>query len=48
MWNLKCMFIPVIIGATGILMKTLGKNLEAIPGNHSIYSLQKTALGHHT
>jgi hypothetical protein len=26
------MIIPVIIGATGIVMKSLIKNLEAIPG----------------
>jgi hypothetical protein len=42
MWNLKCTIIPVIIGATGIVTKSLRKNLEAIPGKHSIDSLQKT------
>jgi hypothetical protein len=36
MWNLKCKIIPVIIGATGILTKIFRKNLEAIPGKHSI------------
>jgi hypothetical protein len=44
MWNLKCTIIPVKIGATGIVMKSLMKNLEAIPGKHSIDSLQKTAV----
>jgi hypothetical protein len=44
MWNLKCTIIPVIIGATGTVTKSLRKNLEAIPGNHSIDSLQKTAV----
>jgi hypothetical protein len=44
MWNLKCMIIPVIIGATGIVTKGLKKNLEAMPGKHSLYSLQKTAM----
>jgi hypothetical protein len=44
MWNLKCTTIPVIIGATGIVTKSLMKNLEAIPGKHSIDSLQKTAI----
>jgi hypothetical protein len=34
----------VIIGATGILTKGLKKNLEAVPGKHSIDSLQKTAM----
>jgi hypothetical protein len=43
MWNQKCTFIPVIIGATGIVMKSLRKNLEAVPGKHSIDSIQKTA-----
>ena len=44
MWNLKCTIIPVIIGATGIATRSLKKNLESIPGNHSIDSLQKTAI----
>ena len=34
--------IPVKTGATKIETKGLGKNLEAIPGKHSIDSLQKT------
>jgi hypothetical protein len=44
MWIMKCMFVPVIFGATGIVTKGLKKNLEAIPGKHSIDSLQKTAV----
>ena len=44
MWNLKCTIVPVIIGATGIVMRSLKKNLETIPGKHSIDSLQKTAI----
>ena len=44
MWNLKCTIIPVIIGATGIVTRSLKKNLEAVPGKHSIDSLQKTAI----
>ena len=44
LWNLKCTIIPVIIGATGIVTRSLRKNLEAIPGKHSIDSLQKTAI----
>ena len=43
-WNLKCTIIPIIIGATGIVMRSLRKNLEAVPGKHSINSLQKTAI----
>jgi len=44
MWNLKCTIIPVIIGATGIVTRSLRKNLEAVPANHSIDSVQKTAI----
>ena len=44
MWNVKTKVIPVIIGATGIVTRSLKKNLETIPGNHSIDSLQKTAI----
>jgi hypothetical protein len=44
MWNLKCTIIPVIIGATGTVTKNLRKNLEALPGKHSIDLLQKTAV----
>jgi hypothetical protein len=42
--NNKCMIIPVIIGATGVVTRSLGKNLEAVPGKHSIDSLQQTAI----
>ena len=44
MWNLTCTTVPVIIGATGIVTRSLKKNLEAVPGKHSIDSLQKTAI----
>jgi hypothetical protein len=44
MCNLKCTIIPVITGATGIVTRSLRENLEAVPGKHSIYSLQKTAI----
>ena len=44
MWNLKCTIVPVINGATGIVTRRLRKNLEAVPGKHSIDSLQKTAI----
>jgi hypothetical protein len=37
------MIIPVIIGATGIVTDSLKKNLDAIPGKHTIDSLQRTA-----
>ena len=44
MRNLKCTIIPIIIGATGKVTGSLRKNLEAVPGKHSIDSLQKTAV----
>ena len=34
--------VPVINGATGIVKRSLRKNLETVPGKHSIDSLQKT------
>ena len=43
-WNLKCTIVPVIIGASGIVTRSLRKHLEAVPGKHSIDSLQKTAV----
>jgi len=44
MWNLKCRIVPVIIGATGRVTRSLRKNLETVPRKHSIDSLQKTAI----
>jgi len=44
MWNLNCTIVAVIIGATGIVTRSLRKNLEVAPGKHSIDSLQKTAI----
>jgi hypothetical protein len=44
MWNLKSKIIPVITGATGIVTRSLRKNLEVVPGKHSIDSIQKTAI----
>jgi 3-deoxy-D-manno-octulosonic acid (KDO) 8-phosphate synthase len=44
MWNMKCMITPVVIGATRIVTEGLKKNLEDIPGERSIDSLQKAAI----
>jgi len=33
MWNLKCMIVPVIIGATGIVTRGLRKNFVAVQEN---------------
>jgi hypothetical protein len=40
MWNMKCVIIPLVIGATGMVTKCLRKNLEAMPGKRSVDSLR--------
>ena len=40
----EVIIIIIIIGAIGIVTRSLKKNLETIPGKHSIDSLQKTAI----
>jgi hypothetical protein len=44
MGNRKCMIIPAVIGATGMVTRGLRKNVEVIPGKYSIDSLQKAAV----
>jgi hypothetical protein len=44
MGNRKCMIIPAVTGATGMVTRGLRKNLEPIPGKYSIDSLQKAAV----
>jgi hypothetical protein len=44
MWIVKTRVIPVIIGATGIISKLFRKYVSAIPGNHNVRELQKTAI----
>ena len=44
MWNTKCVVIPLITGATGMVTEGLKDNLEAIQGKHSVDSVQKTAV----
>jgi hypothetical protein len=34
----------IIIGATGVVTRSVRKNLEAVPGKHLIGSLKKTAI----
>jgi hypothetical protein len=49
MWNMKCMIMPVVIGATRIVTKYLKTNLETILRKRSVDSLQKQLyLEHHT
>ena len=40
MRKLKRKIVPVIIGATGIVTRSLRNNLEYVPGKHSLDSLQ--------
>jgi hypothetical protein len=44
MWNVKTRVIPVLIGATGIISKSLRKYVSKITGNHEVKELQKTAI----
>jgi hypothetical protein len=44
MWNMKCFVILVIIATMGIVKKSLKEYLETISGQHSIDSIQKTAI----
>jgi hypothetical protein len=44
MWNVKTRVIPVIIGATGTISKSLRKYVSTIPENHDVRELQKTAI----
>ena len=48
MWNVKTKVIPVIIGATGTISKSLRKYVRKyvsnIPGKHEVKELQKTAI----
>jgi hypothetical protein len=43
MWIVKAKVIPIIIGATGTISKSLRQHLSNIPGKHEIKELQKTA-----
>jgi hypothetical protein len=44
MWNAKPTVIPVIIGATGTILKSFRKYVSTIPRNHDVRELQKTAI----
>jgi hypothetical protein len=43
-WNVKTGVIPVIIGATGTISKSLRKYVSTIPGNNDVRELQKTVI----
>jgi len=44
MWKVKTRVIPVIIGVTGTISKSLRKYISNIPGNHEVKDLKKTAI----
>jgi len=44
MWDLKCTIIPIMNGATGIVTRSLRKNLQDVPGKHSTDSLKNSAI----
>ena len=44
MWNMKPRVIPVILGATGTISKSLRQYLSNSPGKREIKELQKTAI----
>ena len=44
MWNVKSKVIPVIIGATGTILKSFRKYVSNIPGKHEVKELQKSAI----
>jgi hypothetical protein len=43
-WNVKTKVIPVIIGATGTILKSFSKYVSNIPGNHEVKELEKKAI----
>jgi len=44
MWNVTAKVIPVIIGATGTISKSLRQYPSNIPGKHEIKELQTAAI----
>ena len=44
MWNVKAKVIPVIIGATGTILKSFRRYVSNIPGKHEVKELQKTII----
>ena len=44
MWKVKTRVIPVMIGATGTISKSIRKYIRNIPGNHEVKELQKTVI----
>ena len=47
MWNVKAKVIPIIVGATGTILKSLIQYLSNMPGKHEINELQKNSCLRH-
>jgi hypothetical protein len=43
MWNVKATVIPVLLGATGTISKSLRQYLTKIPGKHEIKEIKKNS-----
>jgi hypothetical protein len=48
MWIVKAKVIPVIIGATGTILKSLRQYLSNILGKHEIKKIKNSHIGHCT
>jgi len=44
MWYVKAKMVPIIIGTTGTISKSLRQYLRNIPGKHEIKAIQTTAI----
>ncbi|KAI5731215.1 hypothetical protein M8J77_006429 [Diaphorina citri] len=44
MWNTTVKIIPIVIGALGVVPKSLKENLQSLPGKFSINRIQESAL----
>jgi hypothetical protein len=44
MWNVKTRVIPVVIGTTGTISKSVRQYVSNIQGNHEVRELQKTVI----
>jgi hypothetical protein len=45
---MKCVVVPVITGAAGMVTEGVKKHLEAVPGKHSIDPLQNSCTWNST
>ena len=48
MWEMKVITVPVIVGALGLIKKGFGEHINKIPGNLSIWPIQKSVIRNYT